>query len=870
MGESFSSQSDNTNQPNYTRRLVQDQIQIPVFTAVSWTVSGALAIRHEPSTCRNRRYLIGVAMNAKANQYAGGGVRHVNSKSKQTLTYRMKTAVQRIQTITATDRDEPLGGNRFFFSLAQDAAGKTNFTVRDNKGVKAPLCLYLSPISGWLSLGSSQQSPSNCLCLGSLSSSTLISFLALFMPVLPAQPVLPFSLLDRHSRLHGLSPWVSSLVSSLLVSLSGFIMKSLGVLSSRLICLGPQSRGSPSLVHSLIRSLFSVVLFPIDLTGFSINPGPRLYVSCKVALPGVPPSLLWSSYTPPSPFVLPPPPLSREIVSSGHSSPSPSPSPRPPLPSPWGVSFQFITITTISPLLFPSLFSPLSPVSVAQSLPSGVYPLPLSSSRSPFLPPHPSLSITVPSQSCQPPPSPLPSSSSSHRSQGSSRWRPHLVSFICLWVFSLFSSSISVSSSFFHLPTSPPPPPSSRSPLLRDRRLSHSPLRSRSLVPHHILPLRPQGLSSPYGTSPLSLAVLSSSLSPPLSSNSLHNIKSPHALLPPRSFLFSLSHSSLLSPTRWVSCPLLAPDSFSTSTLIFSQRFVFHLLPPFPSLPLSLLPVSDASPRLLPLASRLVSLPFPSHVSLLSPSAPFLSSTPSLSVSIHISGSPRPTGLHPPLFSSRLSPPFPSPPLPQPAHAPLSIFSPLSSYSASSTSILSWSPSSVLIHLFLTSPLLRCLHPPALSSLPHSLPPLLLSHRFILLLLIHALTTIFLLPPPSSLPVIHRSSSRHLRIRSSSPPHHPSVPHILRPLHLLSASSSPFHSPPLSLHPFLSHPIPLSIPLCLPPLIVGPQSPLLSFLPLTPLFRFLPLSANRDPSHTTYSISPPFARPFLPSRRYTP
>lgn len=41
---------------------------------------------------------------------------------------------QRIQTISATDPDEPLGGHRFFFNLAQEAAGKANFSVRDNKG----------------------------------------------------------------------------------------------------------------------------------------------------------------------------------------------------------------------------------------------------------------------------------------------------------------------------------------------------------------------------------------------------------------------------------------------------------------------------------------------------------------------------------------------------------------------------------------------------------------------------------------------------------------------------------------------------------------------------------------------------------------
>ncbi|XP_028288709.1 cadherin-6-like [Parambassis ranga] len=42
-------------------------------------------------------------------------------------------ANQRIQTVSATDPDEPLGGHRFFFTLAQEAAGKANFSVRDNK-----------------------------------------------------------------------------------------------------------------------------------------------------------------------------------------------------------------------------------------------------------------------------------------------------------------------------------------------------------------------------------------------------------------------------------------------------------------------------------------------------------------------------------------------------------------------------------------------------------------------------------------------------------------------------------------------------------------------------------------------------------------
>uniref|UniRef100_A0A6Q2Z4Y4 Cadherin-10 n=1 Tax=Esox lucius TaxID=8010 RepID=A0A6Q2Z4Y4_ESOLU len=42
-------------------------------------------------------------------------------------------ANQRIQTVSATDADEPVGGHRFFFSLAHEASGKANFTIRDNK-----------------------------------------------------------------------------------------------------------------------------------------------------------------------------------------------------------------------------------------------------------------------------------------------------------------------------------------------------------------------------------------------------------------------------------------------------------------------------------------------------------------------------------------------------------------------------------------------------------------------------------------------------------------------------------------------------------------------------------------------------------------
>uniref|UniRef100_A0A8C5BL86 Cadherin 6 n=1 Tax=Gadus morhua TaxID=8049 RepID=A0A8C5BL86_GADMO len=42
-------------------------------------------------------------------------------------------ANQRIQTVSASDPDNPIGGHRFVFSLAPEASGKANFSVRDNK-----------------------------------------------------------------------------------------------------------------------------------------------------------------------------------------------------------------------------------------------------------------------------------------------------------------------------------------------------------------------------------------------------------------------------------------------------------------------------------------------------------------------------------------------------------------------------------------------------------------------------------------------------------------------------------------------------------------------------------------------------------------
>lgn len=41
---------------------------------------------------------------------------------------------QLIQTVTAVDPDEPLGGQHFYYSLAPEAANNPNFTLRDNQG----------------------------------------------------------------------------------------------------------------------------------------------------------------------------------------------------------------------------------------------------------------------------------------------------------------------------------------------------------------------------------------------------------------------------------------------------------------------------------------------------------------------------------------------------------------------------------------------------------------------------------------------------------------------------------------------------------------------------------------------------------------
>ena len=42
--------------------------------------------------------------------------------------------LQKIQTITAVDADDPGGGHRFFFTLAPESLVRPNFTLKDNQG----------------------------------------------------------------------------------------------------------------------------------------------------------------------------------------------------------------------------------------------------------------------------------------------------------------------------------------------------------------------------------------------------------------------------------------------------------------------------------------------------------------------------------------------------------------------------------------------------------------------------------------------------------------------------------------------------------------------------------------------------------------
>ncbi|KAG9267550.1 cadherin-10-like [Astyanax mexicanus] len=56
-------------------------------------------------------------------------------------------AGQRIQTVSASDADQPTGGHRFFFSLAPEASVNANFTVRDNKDNTAGIVTVQSSYS---------------------------------------------------------------------------------------------------------------------------------------------------------------------------------------------------------------------------------------------------------------------------------------------------------------------------------------------------------------------------------------------------------------------------------------------------------------------------------------------------------------------------------------------------------------------------------------------------------------------------------------------------------------------------------------------------------------------------------------------------
>lgn len=51
---------------------------------------------------------------------------------------------QVVQTVSATDADEPSSGHKFFFSLAPEAMYRSNFSVRDNGGERLhPSYLFL-------------------------------------------------------------------------------------------------------------------------------------------------------------------------------------------------------------------------------------------------------------------------------------------------------------------------------------------------------------------------------------------------------------------------------------------------------------------------------------------------------------------------------------------------------------------------------------------------------------------------------------------------------------------------------------------------------------------------------------------------------
>lgn len=59
---------------------------------------------------------------------------HQQQQQRSTNQFSCGGSSQVIQTVSAVDKDEPLSGHRFFFSLAAPVASNLNFTLRDNKG----------------------------------------------------------------------------------------------------------------------------------------------------------------------------------------------------------------------------------------------------------------------------------------------------------------------------------------------------------------------------------------------------------------------------------------------------------------------------------------------------------------------------------------------------------------------------------------------------------------------------------------------------------------------------------------------------------------------------------------------------------------
>lgn len=54
------------------------------------------------------------------------------------------SVIQLIQTVTAVDPDEPLGGQHFYYSLAPEAVNNPNFTLKDNQGTRSVMIHVMS------------------------------------------------------------------------------------------------------------------------------------------------------------------------------------------------------------------------------------------------------------------------------------------------------------------------------------------------------------------------------------------------------------------------------------------------------------------------------------------------------------------------------------------------------------------------------------------------------------------------------------------------------------------------------------------------------------------------------------------------------